>query len=408
MSLEVQRFSKEVVSSYANTRTFLEGKRTLLEIAKQRDLFLNQPLYFTSQHQNLSRAWRIIHVLTYPIRLIISYHLGLLAIMICTVSHPLSLRMHKLAKQIKIGFRNFGTITKTKTYAIGRCDKEIAPTKFQSCARIGYPKVFLPLVLNPKDATKTTLLSWTKNHAQKELTEILSLPPHEITDARLKKRMLSNNTFLRHTLQFRGTPLQYLVPTMHLELRHKGGVCRGISDWFLYLYLQTNHLYADTQKHMVALSKIFADGAPIEAVLGQSLHERKGKILSLEIGKNVTWFSEPIQTLDLIEVSGKRQIKDPSVVEKELANLKVGAYQCSFPNHSCVFIKTSEELSYWFDPNSGVVEIKGPDQAAKLFQELNQPRYFGDKTNSSNNIRLYSVQLRESALHIGPAPEQIG
>jgi hypothetical protein len=403
MSLQVQGFSKEVVSSYANTRTFLEGKSTLIEIAKQRDLFLNQPLYFTSQHRNLGRGWKIIHALTYPIRLIISYHLSIIAIFVSALSRPLGLRMHKVAKRIKIGFRNLGLITKTNTYAIGPCTGGVLPTKFQSCAQIDYPDVFLPLVLNRKEVTKRTLLSWTENEARKELTKVLSEPPHKITDVRIKKRALSSKvSCMQALLRFRGTPFLHLLPTMHLELRHEKGVCRGMSLWFLYLYLQTKHLYADTQKHMAVLSQIFAEGAPIEAVLLHSINVNKGKIMNLEIGKNETWFSEPVQTVDLIEVDGKRQIKDPSVVEKELANLKVGAYRCHFPNHCCVFIKTSENLSYWFDPNFGVVEISGPDQAAQLFYELNDPNYFGDKRYTSNAITLYSVQLRESALHIGP------
>lgn len=380
MSLQIERLTKEVLTSYANTRSFLEGRSTIVDIAKQRDLFVGQPLYFTAEYRNPNRFWRVLHALTCPIRFVLrAFLIGVGFYMIAlTYIFPslnsLRLRIHKLAKQLKIGFRNFGS-TKIHTYELGPCQKEksLAPT---------HPLPRLPRALTEKHwKTQVTLLGWSQNIVRKENRELATQAPIQVTDPRLKKR-----TFHKGHVEF------------------KGGYCRGMSYWFLYLYFQTKHLYADARKQMFALSKIFRDGAPIEAMLLQGMYTRNGKIMNLchnsehHIGFH---YLDNARKIELAEINGTRQIKDPTLAKKELTNLDVGAYICCFPTHAVVYIKVSQELSYFYNPNRWIMEVAGPHQGEHLFINLNKPKHFGVKGNHSS-ILLCPIQLRETAPHIGP------
>lgn len=416
MSLQVQRLSKEVLSSYTNTRTFLEGKSTLIEIAKQRDLFLNQPLFFTTKQVKRNRFWQIIDKCTHPIRIFLYTWLAFLSLPIALRFPSLGLRMYLLGKRIKRGFKDCHTTTNTHSYTIGSCNKETPQTTCLSAFfsdRLLNASLHL-LALKPKNpANKVTLIGQTENYSQKNIPEVQSDQPIEVTDPKLQKQTSS-----------------------HLKLSTKG-ICRGMSAWFVYLYLQTKHLYGDAQKHMLSLSKIFADGAPIEATLLQSVLNNGG-IIDLNFGAPGFFDPNPVQTIALMESKGKRQIANPLLVEKELDNLKAGAYFCYFPNHAITFVKISSNLCYFFDPNAGILEFAGPQLGAELLAYLNDPWYLRDEAihgyssvvasatqylprcisesykkncppcRRDREIHIYSLQLRDCALHIGPAPQQVG
>jgi len=411
MSLQVERLSKEVLSSYANTRAFLEGKSTLIEIAKQRDLYLNESLFFTTKHVERNRFWRIIDRCTYPVRIFLFYLAVFLSLSIALRFPSLGLRVYLMGKRIKRGFKDCCTTTKTHSYTIGSCTKESLPTTLQSTFSRGSLPPFRIKPMNP--ANKVTLLSRARNGPQKNLPEIQSLQPIEVTDAKLQNRTTSQLKFSTE------------------------GMCRGMSAWFVYLYLQTKHLFSDAQKQMISLSKIFADGAPIEAALLQAVL-KNGGIINLSFGAPVILGKKPIQTIALMESKEKRQIANPLLAEKELNNLKMGAYFCYYSLHVVAFVKTSSNLGYFFDPNIGIIEIAGPDLGAELLGWLNESTYYNDESINTfrskaesipqflptciseskkkncpafkrdREIHIYSMQLLDGAINIGPAPEQKG
>ncbi len=421
MSLQVQRVSKEVLSSYANTRTFLEGKSTLIEIAKQRDLFLNQPLAFTTKHVVRNRFWQISDRCTYPIRIFLFYLSIFLSLSIALQFPSLGLRVYLIGKRIKRGFKDCCTTTKTHSYTIGPCNKENSPRTSQSTFSFGpghriLNSSMLPLALKPENpVNKVTFLSWAINHPQKNLPEIQLLQTLEVTDPKLQKR----------------------TTTSKLKFSTEG-VCKGVSLWFVYLYLQTKHLFSDAQKQMITIAKIFANGAPIEAALLHEVKTKIGNIIDLSFGAPGFLTPNPVQTIALAENTKKRQIANPSLAGKELDNLNVGAYLCHYPTHMVSFVKISSNLCYLFDPNTGILEFAGPDLGAELLAWLNETCYFNDESineyrsdvesisqnlpswmleskkkncpsfKRDREIQIYSIQLRERALHIGPAPEQIG
>lgn len=384
MTLQPIRFTKDVVASYENTKAFLEGKNTLLKIAKKRELFRNEPLLFTRTERKNHWVWEWLQDATYYIRQIL--RIVLVALGLIPSLHPYLL---KVDQKLKIGFRGFGTLEETHMLAIGPCHKKARPPKISFKLD---PNSFMAL-LEKKVLKRTgitlsdlgiTLLQPSSNTPQKRIIDLTKHPKIQITDSRLRKKLFdSAESFI---------------------CKQNRGICRGMSDWFNYLYLQTQDLFQDPRNHMLILGKVFAKGGPREATMLQDLFIRKGKILNMTFGAyNGLLYPEPIQEIELKEYGEKRELSDKSLAIQQIDSLKPGLYAVRFPLHQCSYIKVSECLSYYFDPNFGILELKGKAryQAKDLIAFFNTGNY--GKKGHPLEIRFYSMELRENAaLRLNP------
>ncbi len=130
------------------------------------------------------------------------------------------------------------------------------------------------------------------------------------------------------------------------------GVCSGMSDYFGYLYLKTKDKVKNPTAHLRALGKIFEKGANPQAIF-------------LQIGYR------PLDYLHRYEID--TLLKDHPVSEKiqKIRGLAPGIYKFilsyseGYP-HAVVYIKESEGLGFFYDPNQGVIRLSGRDQAKKL------------------------------------------
>ncbi len=302
MNLPVQRFSSDVLSSFNNARRFLSGETTIAEITSKQhthgpgtSCIPRQPV--------LATHWKVLHIITAPLRLITALFLTTVSVLIPTV--------YPLAQRVAMGYNVYD-----------------------------------------QQPTTVTLLKKTINQPQKGMEDITAHPPiavSSLTDPRMKKR-----TFDEPCITFD---------------HHNKGICRGMSDWFNYLYLQTQHLFEHPRDHMIALGNVFIKGGPREAVLLQSLHINKGKLLNVRMGslQYKKQFVAPYVIALKPSLNGTGlAVANYNRAIKTIENLPLGSYRLLVPKHACAFIKVSPYLSYFFDPNFGVLEIAGIKQAAKL------------------------------------------
>jgi hypothetical protein len=189
-----------------------------------------------------------------------------------------------------------------------------------------------------------------------------------------------------------------------IKFQHYEGICQGQVAWFLNLYLKTRHQFPDPQAHMLALGEQFKKGAGKEAVLLQSLVLKKGKILDLKIGmpwatieavepkageKKRAFFSGGYHAHQLV---AKDLLSKPVRTLCDFEDLDSGAYLLGFGKygkeygHATAWIKISDDLSYFFDPNKGIYEIRGTSQAKELFELFSSVfKYLRKGTNAKSD-----------------------
>jgi len=141
-----------------------------------------------------------------------------------------------------------------------------------------------------------------------------------------------------------------------------GGKCRGIEDWFAYLYLQTRAKFSDPRQHVMAVAKIFEKGAPKEAVFLQDVFPNLAVCLGIDrelIGRFV---------------KRNQQEELPVFIDKTarvFGSLKPGIYKVSgIPKHAISFIKSSANQFYLHDPNIGLVAAHSLQEISDLWKRL--------------------------------------
>ncbi len=161
------------------------------------------------------------------------------------------------------------------------------------------------------------------------------IPESQITDPEIKKRTFSKLGGIKFNNE---------------------GLCRGMSHWFIYLYHKTRGECSDPRRQMSSIGKQFQQGAKAEPALLQSLYVRGGKLLDMKINPSPwacsfdTWKQSKTQLIG------------------QLQNMASGAYYVGLPGHGIAYVKCNEKLSYLFDPNYGIVEIRGDAAGAKLYE----------------------------------------
>ena len=230
-----------------------------------------------------------------------------------------------------------------------------------------------------QDSTKTFWLKDSLN-GPNEKGEIVnntpSIPESRITDPRVEKRTFCN---LEHAVKF----------------HNNNGICRGMSDWFIYLYLNTKAQFSDPRSHMRALGKQFANGGGMEATLLQSLYMRKGKLLGLKIGAQTAHSLSNNYTPTVDYPSSNWHSQAGEIIE-QFQNMPAGAYRSWVPRHATVYIKINTNLGFFFDPNHGITEINGDAQGEELFKLVSKSlRETGKNENETQNrVKLIPVTKR--------------
>jgi len=183
--------------------------------------------------------------------------------------------------------------------------------------------------------------------------------------------------------------LKNITPSSGIKFNHVRGFCLGMSLWFIYLYLKTKEQFIDTRAQMAAIGKQFVKGAGMDPTLIQNLFEIKdGKILGLKMGTQAP--GQPLK-LKVPLLSGKgiddystewgipifkaktnEWKSSSSMITDKLQTLPVGAYLIVIPGHSMSYIKIRNSLGYFFDPNTGIREIRGSRVGEKLHEMISE------------------------------------
>ena len=163
-----------------------------------------------------------------------------------------------------------------------------------------------------------------------------------------------------------------------VSFNNSEGVCRGMSEWFVYLYFSTLKKFSDPTQHFTAVAKQFENGAPSEAVLIQNLCIKKGKMIGLKI------------EYDAYKICDDNSGLGKKITRRIINKIPPGVYTVRFPEHQCVYVKLNKNLSFYFDPNKDAeAYVDTPYQVAPFVDALFQSNDDGGK------IFLNRVSLRE-------------
>jgi len=158
----------------------------------------------------------------------------------------------------------------------------------------------------------------------------------------------------------------------HLEILSPAnlakGLCRGMCDWFCFLYENTKDSFANKpiEYHLKAISSLFKDGSSIEGLLCHlfpTINDIKSCVYFCS--HNVNIFAHPI---------------DEKKVKTYLKQIPLGFYHVSFNRHVINLIKASDDSTYIWDPNMGLIKIKDKNFEDAFF-------YYFEKLGRTYNIK---------------------
>ena len=164
-----------------------------------------------------------------------------------------------------------------------------------------------------------------------------------------------------------------------------------MTNWFLYLFLKTRHQFHDPRAHMAALGKLFINGGGAESVILQTIPDLQAEeLLNLKADPGVSYAYESSWAL-----------KKDAVMD-EIRKMSPGVYKVYIPSHLTAFIKISDSLGFFLDPNVGIIEISGDAVGEKLYEILSRTTEeikssCGDRWNSpgcSKEIYFFPIHPR--------------
>jgi len=162
-----------------------------------------------------------------------------------------------------------------------------------------------------------------------------------------------------------------------VSLFDPGGICRGISEWFAFLYFNTLGSFENLKNHLIAITKEFETGAPRQAsvlhafncaeevlTLKQSapisIYNEKASPLHNEF-EQLTNISNGIYKLELQLTSKLYQNSILYKIIKSVIQITVFIFNDPQPKkevkHDMIFIKQNDQF-FIFDPSTGLINIK--------------------------------------------------
>lgn len=301
-------FNESIFHSYANLQNFFYRSDAISKVLSNKDKpFSNCAIPLNS---NLDGKWLVCQIATAPFRWILSIVLK----------------------------------------DVSKISKFFGATEFAKQVKISSQLALAGFALCSEAPTKLFRIKATVNRPDSEGKIVNSTPlisQNRITDPKIEDRTFCS--------LYKG-----------IKFNHKKGICRGMSQWFLYLYLKTMHQFSDPRRHMAALGKQFAKGGGTDPVLLQSIHLRKGKLLGMRIGdKSLNSPGNPCGALYHYKFEDYRS--KPKLIERALQQLPPGAYEIHLPFHLTSYIKINDNLGFFFEPNYGITEINGSAVGQKLY-----------------------------------------
>lgn len=309
-------WNASVVQSYSNLRNFISQSDAIDQVLSRK----NKPCTrsFNPLNPNLTFTWQVCQIATSPFR--------------CTLSVVLKI------------------ISGTAWIVGAKTVRKYA----KDCAR------FFEIGFNvySQQPTQIFRIKSTINDFNKEGEAVAStpaIPIAAITDPKIKKRAFFNG----------------------IKFDNNQGICRGMSEWFAYLYLNTKDHFDNPRAHMRAIGKQFVNGGGYDPALFQSISFRKGKILGLKAGIQKPRAPET----PLLCFSTAHWHSNKQDMVNHLQNLLPGVYKTCVPQHATAYVKVNNNLGFFFDPNVGIIEINGPTQAEKLYELISTTqKSIGDLT----------------------------
>lgn len=176
----------------------------------------------------------------------------------------------------------------------------------------------------------------------------------EIPTKSLKDPQIIDVTFFRS--HGATDPLDPLV--RNIIFYHGEGICRGMSNWFMHLYLKTVDKFKNPAAHLAAVTKIVGErGASPQAALLQSFSDEAALL------KMKTTYSTVISHRMLNEKDQKKSLA-------ALSNLPPGAYGVGLYHHRINYIKVHDELGFIFNPSKGLLRCEGKEHAKKALDHF--------------------------------------
>ncbi len=307
---ETRIFNESVLQNYANLQGFFNRSLAIQEVLSKKDeLYSDIPVPFDP---NLDCKWQVCQIATSPFRWILAVFLKAVAAGLdCCGSSHLAKDMKNWSVHLIIGFDAFSNET-----------------------------------------TKVAKITASMNHPNREgkiVNEHSSIPESRVATSIREQTFC----FLYKKIKF----------------GHYQGICRGMSFWFLYLYLKTKDQFSDPRAHMAALGEQFKNGGGMDPTLLQSISLGTGELLNLKIG---TQSAVETSCRKLIEHTPDRWRSNSANIVRQLQAMPVGAYAVGLPCHQTAYVKINDQLGFFFDPNHGIIEIQGPDLAQKLYERVSR------------------------------------
>jgi hypothetical protein len=145
-----------------------------------------------------------------------------------------------------------------------------------------------------------------------------------------------------------------------LLFNRKSGCCRGMSEWFLYLYFNSQSFYLGrkSRDHVRTICSIFEKGATSPAVLLQALCHNNSEFLGLSA-----------EQLGHLPVSPSTKINEEKIVNL-FRKIAPGAYAINLPTHRLNYIAKSTDKGYLFDPDHGLTKIQSAQDFASMAKHI--------------------------------------
>ncbi len=323
-------FNASVFDSYANLKNFLTHSNSINEVLSRKDKPFSKVI--GPSNPNLQGKWQVCQIATAPFR-------GILAIVLKIIAKIASL----------LGAKGFAKQTKTAS------QYQLAGFRLYS-----------------ETPTKLFRIKDSVNRPNSEgqiVNQTPLIPESCITDPKVKKKT-------------------YCTIYKGIKFNHNKGICRGMSEWFLYLYLHTKSQFSDPRSHMLALGKQFANGGGMDPTLLQSLNLKKGKLLNMKFGTQAPHTTRcPTPLHKHTPAEWKSQAGQ---IVQRLQNLPAGAYGVGLPLHQTAYIKIDDRLGYFFDPNHGITEINGDAVGEKLYELVTASlKGTGETCDKLKNVTLH-------------------
>jgi hypothetical protein len=160
------------------------------------------------------------------------------------------------------------------------------------------------------------------------------------------------------------------------------GVCRGITNWFLYLYLVTKDQFSDPIQHVQNLAQLFQNGAPSPAALLHSFCYPEESLLNLAMNES--------KTISFQDLTSNR-----AEALQNLENLQPGAYSVWLLTHRVVYLKiaaSDNDYALIVDPSAGLITFSEENQSSQVLDYLLQ---YHDRNNARSSITFYKTDLKQ-------------